>query len=322
MKTTVGIIICSAVALVLAGLVWARHADVIHDGYLLPQCIWSVAGLVAAGVASQVRYRFWGQWAAVLLSVSITLFALKLFARVVPVEHLPESPQMFRLPRCEFPPSELAKFSVVVWLAAVRWDRSDLRRRHLRTAVCGVSLGVLMCLSMANQDPVDAGIIGVLGCLFLTRSGTKSLGLAISAALGLGYACMWRLIRIQLPAIHGECARNVLADGFGRWFVLDALALTVGLALAGYIVSFRTTDPFGRKLGTGLTTLIALQTLFGLYLVLCHLPLYVGASPLHHSIGPVLFASLFQVGILVNIGREAGADSTTASFAPDSAGVM
>ena len=63
------------------------------------------------------------------------------------------------LPGHDATPAELAKLRYTAWLEAVRGELRGLRRQHERVLVVGLSLGGLLGLMLAAEEPVDGLVV-------------------------------------------------------------------------------------------------------------------------------------------------------------------
>lgn len=63
------------------------------------------------------------------------------------------------LPGHDLSPEELAGHAFTDWLEAARADLNALRARHPRVCVVGLSLGGLLTLALASEEPVDAAVV-------------------------------------------------------------------------------------------------------------------------------------------------------------------
>lgn len=87
---------------------------------------------------------------------------------------------------------------------------------------------------------------------------------------------------------------------FGTFFVIICFSIFFGRA---YFISHQCPDRFGRLLGFGLTSLLAVQTVINLGVVTGLLPITGISLPLISYGGSSLLVTLLEIGILLNISR-------------------
>ena len=63
------------------------------------------------------------------------------------------------LPGHNATPAQLARVTHAEWLAAARQDLRALRKRHECVFIAGVSLGGLLALALASEEPIDAAVV-------------------------------------------------------------------------------------------------------------------------------------------------------------------
>jgi cell division protein FtsW len=82
------------------------------------------------------------------------------------------------------------------------------------------------------------------------------------------------------------------------------VALFAVFCVRGVRAAVLTSDPFGRYLATGITSMIVVQALFNVSVVLGMLPTKGIPLPLISYGGSSLFISLASIGVLLNITQQ------------------
>jgi cell division protein FtsW len=85
---------------------------------------------------------------------------------------------------------------------------------------------------------------------------------------------------------------------------MTVVGLFAVLALAGWIVSFRAPDSFGRMVAAGITVWLSFQALVNIGGVLGLLPITGIALPFVSFGSAALIVSMAALGILVNIAQQ------------------
>ncbi len=111
-----------------------------------------------------------------------------------------------------------------------------------------------------------------------------------------------------LPEAHTDFIFAIIGEELGVAATLAVLALFALLFFYGLRISWRAPDMFGRLLAFGIALLIALQALINIAVVTGCMPTKGIPLPFISYGGSSLIASLLGVGVLLNIGRHAGAD--------------
>jgi cell division protein FtsW len=112
-----------------------------------------------------------------------------------------------------------------------------------------------------------------------------------------------------LPEAHTDMIFATIGEELGLIGAALVIAAYCAFAYAGLRVALRCRDPFGKRLATGLTTLVCGQALVNLAAVLGVAPLTGITLPFVSYGGSSLVVSLASVGVLLNIAGHAGAKS-------------
>lgn len=106
-----------------------------------------------------------------------------------------------------------------------------------------------------------------------------------------------------LPEPIGDSIFAVLAEELGFLGVVIIIILYGILSIRGFIISLQAENQFGRLLGIGIVTIIMSQASLNISAMLGILPLTGVPLPLISHGGTALMATLFEIGILLNISK-------------------
>jgi len=112
-----------------------------------------------------------------------------------------------------------------------------------------------------------------------------------------------------IPEPYNDFIFAVLAEELGLLGVVVVLALFGVLTWRGIKVSMMAPDLFGSLLALGITSLIAVQTLFNIAVVTAIVPVTGVSLPFFSYGGTSMILFLGQIGILLNISKSAHVDS-------------
>ena len=119
-----------------------------------------------------------------------------------------------------------------------------------------------------------------------------------------------------LPAPYTDSIFAVLGDELGLAGTLAVIALFFVLAYRGTRIALRARDATGALLASGITTWLVFQAWVNMGVVASLVPMTGITLPFISYGGSSLCVSLIAVGILLNIGREAGPAPARVSRAP------
>jgi cell division protein FtsW len=111
-----------------------------------------------------------------------------------------------------------------------------------------------------------------------------------------------------LPEAHTDMIFAIVGEELGLVGGLLVIAAYAAFAWAGLRIALRCRDPFGKALGTGITTLVCGQAVLNLAAVVGMAPLTGIPLPLVSYGGTSLVVTLASVGILLNIARTDGVE--------------
>jgi len=285
----------------------------VGSDFLRSQLVWCGFGLVGCVTAALVDYRRWKKISPWLLGVSAILlvlvfvpkvgFATKGAHRWIGLPHLPH-----------FQPSELAKLSLILFLAAYgeRYHR-QMGRFAEGLAIPGAIIALILGLIFVEPDRGCTILLAAVAGSILIIAGVRLLYLAAPVALasaGLVFSLIHDPMRLNriLAWLHPERSKEgvgyqayeaMIALGSGGWF---GLGLGNSRQKLGFVPEHHTDFIFsiiGEELG--LVTTLAVVVLF---MVLIACGLYI-ARRAEDKFGLLLGTGLtFMIGIqaFINMG--------------------
>ncbi|MBS4054111.1 MAG: putative lipid II flippase FtsW [Thermaerobacter sp.] len=180
-------------ALVTAGVVMVYSASfplsLTRHGhgwfFALRQMLWAIAGIVALTIASYINYRKWQQASTVLLLATILLL-LALYVPGVGFS-VQGSTRWINLGLFNLQPSEIAKVTMVMWVAAFLARKAD-RLRSFTKGTMPVLLvtGLVAGLIFDQPDLGTAVAIVLVMCLVLFAGGLPWGQIISLGVLGIG----------------------------------------------------------------------------------------------------------------------------------------
>lgn len=240
------------VALLLWGLVMVysasiampdnpRFAKYTHSYFLVRHAMWLVIAFVAALLAYQVPVSTWEKLARPLFVFSLVLLAMVLIPHVGKVVY--GARRWISLGPLSFQPSELAKFTVLLYAADYMVRKMDVKERFFRAVLpMGVAVAVVGVLLLAEPDMGAFLVIAVIamGILFLGGVNARMFFL-IAAVLLVAFGLMismseWRRERI-FAYLDPWSEKNALAKGYQLTHSLIAIGRgeIFGVGLGGSV---------------------------------------------------------------------------------------
>jgi cell division protein FtsW len=240
------------VALLLWGLVMVysasiampenpRFAKYTHTYFLLRHAMWLVIAFVAALLAYQVPVSTWEKYARPLFVFSLVLLVMVLIPHVGKVVY--GARRWISLGPLSFQPSELAKFTVLLYAADYMVRKMDVKERFFRAVLpMGAAVAVVGVLLLAEPDMGAFLVIAVIamGILFLGGVNARMFFL-IAAVLLVAFGLMismseWRRERI-FAYLDPWSEKNALAKGYQLTHSLIAIGRgeIFGVGLGGSI---------------------------------------------------------------------------------------
>jgi len=240
------------VALLLWGLVMVysasiampenpRFARYTHTYFLIRHAMWLVLALIAALLAYQVPLQTWEKMARPLFVLSLVLLALVLIPHVGKVVY--GARRWISLGPLSFQPSELAKFTVLLYAADYMVRKMDVKERFFRAVLpMGAAVAVVGVLLLAEPDMGAFLVIAVIamGILFLGGVNARMFFLIVALLLlvfGMIIALSeWRRERI-FAYLDPWSEKNALAKGYQLTHSLIAIGRgeVFGVGLGGSV---------------------------------------------------------------------------------------
>ena len=320
----------------------------------------TLLGILGMLALSFVPYRLWARLAAPALLASMALLLLVVtpgFAFLTKGTHR----WMYLGSSFSFQPSEIAKFTLICFLAASLEKRSD-RLNSFASGFLPYFALLLGHLGLLLLEPhLSATVILVLiFCAVMFAAGAKIrhfilAGAPLGAAavycvmtfepfnymkerifsfmdpnpdpLGEGWQIANSLYAIgsgglfgkgigksmqkffYIPEPYNDFIFAVMAEELGFIGVIVVLALFCVLVWRGVRVAASAAVLFGCLLALGITTLIAVQTLFNIAVVTATVPVTGVSLPFFSYGGTSMILFLGEIGILLNISKGARSDA-------------
>ena len=214
--------------------------------------------------------------------------------------------------------------SIIVLIAALLYFEPHLSA----TVIIGATGMVMVFLGGANLawliSMAACGVGGVVGLIFLlphamTRvkvwldpfsdfrgkgwQGAQSLmGVGPGGVWGLGLG-QGRQKHLFLPEPANDFIFAVICEELGMVGAILIMIVFAALILRGYQIALRAPDRFGSLLVAGITTQIAIQTIFNMGVVTGLLPVTGAALPFFSYGGTSLMMLLAEVGVILSVSR-------------------
>ena len=218
-----------------------RFANYTHTYFLIRHALWLVLALIAALLAFQVPVATWEKLARLLFVASLLLLAVVLIPHVGKVVYgarrwLPLGPLSFQ-------PSELAKFTVLLYAADYMVRKMEVKEHFFRAVLpMGAAVALVGLLLLAEPDMGAFMVIAVIamGILFLGGVNARMFFL-IASVLLVAFSLMialseWRRERI-FAYLDPWSEKNALAKGYQLTHSLIAIGRgeIFGVGLGGSV---------------------------------------------------------------------------------------
>ena len=218
-----------------------RFAKYTHTYFLTRHVMWLAMSFVAALLAFQVPVARWEKAAPWLFIASLVLLAAVLIPHVGKVVY--GARRWISLGPLSFQPSELAKFSVLLYAANYMVRKMEVKESFLRAvAPMGIAVALVGVLLLAEPDMGAFMVIAVIamGILFLGGVNVRVVVLLVAVlvvAFGLMIALSdWRRERI-FSYLDPWSEKNALAKGYQLTHSLIAIGRgeIFGVGLGGSV---------------------------------------------------------------------------------------
>jgi cell division protein FtsW len=321
MKWATTILIFCVAVLVGLGLVMLYSASMnmetgksaVGADYLLSQLVWLAFGLIGCVIAARIDYRRWKKVSPYLLVVSVILLLL-VFAPVVGIGRK-GAHRWIGLPGLpHFQPSELARLSLILFLAAYgEWFQRQMSGFRQGLVIPGCIIAVVLGLIYIEPDRGCAILLALVAGTVLIIAGVRLRFLLLAALVllaGVAFSCWHDSMRLgRISAwIHPEASREgagyqawqaMIALGSGGW---TGLGLGNGRQKLGFVPEHHTDFIFsiiGEELG-----LIATLGVVLLFIALVMCGVYI-ARRSNDTFGLLLGTGItFMIGLqaFINMG--------------------
>ena len=289
-----------------------RFAKYTHTYFLVRHVLWLVMSFVAALLAFQVPVARWEKAAPWLFIASLVLLAAVLIPHVGKVVY--GARRWIAIGPFGFQPSELAKFSVLLYAADYMVRKMEVKEHFFRAvAPMGVAVALVGVLLLAEPDMGAFMVIAVIamGILFLGGVNARMFFLiatVLMVAFGLMIALSeWRRERI-FAYLDPWSEKNALAKGYQLTHSLIAIGRgeIFGVGLGGSVEKLHWlpeahTDfllaVIGEEFG-----LIGVVCVIGLFLWLTRRMMHIGRQSIALD---RIFAGLVAQGVGIWMGFQA-----------------
>lgn len=150
----------------------------------------------------------------------------------------------------------------------------------------------LMVFLNPNADPLGAGYTIIQSKIAIGSGGLLGKGWLAGTQNQLNF----------LPERHTDFIFSVIGEEWGFLGVLVLLGLYFLMLKRGLMIIDRTTDIYGKLLGTGIVTMLAFQIFVNIAMTIGLMPVVGVPLPLISYGGSSLWTTLVAVGLLLNVG--------------------
>ena len=183
---------------------------------------------------------------------------------------------------------------------------AEIKIRELLALAGGgaVAIGILIAAAPYRMARVTAFLdpwADARGIGFQLVQSQLALGSGKWTGVGLG---MSRQKFGYLPAPHTDFIFSVIGEELGLVGTMTVVVLFMLLALAVVKIVRHTNDPFGKLLAGGIGSMIISQAFINIGGVISMMPMTGVPLPLVSSGGTSLMATLFAIGILLNLAQQ------------------
>ncbi len=210
-----------------------------HTYYLLRQLAWTMIGGIGLYIAQRIDYRFWRRVALPLFGITIILLMLVLLLPTS-VTSRGGAERWIAIGSFQFQPTEIAKFALIVYLAAWMIGRGDkLRSMTVGLIPFGLIVGLLIAIMFMQRNISSAVILTLIAIAVYFAAGANlaHIGLGMLGATSVG----WMLVQsLGHASARLRVFRDPWLDPLGGGF--QPIHALYALASGGW---------FGRGLGQG-----------------------------------------------------------------------
>lgn len=202
---------------------------------------------------------------------------------------------------------DFGTYLVIMAASFVTYFVGGARKKHIYTLIAAGIVGIVLLISFrpymlervktffdSTHDP--------RGSSWQLNQSLIAIGSGGLAGRGLGQSVQKFNF---LPEPIGDSIFAVMGEELGFLGVLFLVILYGIVGVRGYLISKASSDQFGRLLAIGIVTIILTQATLNAGSMLGILPLSGVPLPLISHGGTALMAALFELGVLLNISKEA-----------------
>jgi cell division protein FtsW len=316
-----------------------------HDAayYFKRQVLFLVLGISLALFLSRVDYDIFRRN---ILALMAGTFLLLVLAHVPGIRHTANgASRWIDLRLFTFQPSELAKFSLIAYVAYAVDRRGENFRERWSPFLPMIAVLALYVVLILKEPDFGMAVVVTATCLallFIAGFPWRLLaGCGFAGLLGVVFAIAarpYRMARLSaffdpfsqahggffgtgigagkqklfyLPEVHTDYIFSVIGEELGFAGVVVVGACFMTLVWVGFRIARRARDPFGKYLALGVSTVIGLQALANMMVGLKMLPPKGMVLPFISYGGSSLILHLAAIGILTNISMK-GAEGIVA----------
>jgi len=209
-------------------------------------------------------------------------------------------------------------FSVAATLVAAGVRPADLGKIGLVIGVLALLMAVVEPYRMARLTSFLNPSADAAGAGFQAAQAKIALGSGGLFGEGLGNGVQKAF---YLPEAHTDMITAVIGEELGLVGIAGVVGLFAMFGYAGLKTAQKAKDIYGKLLVTGLTSLVLVQAIINLFAVMGMAPLTGVPLPFVSYGNSSLMASLFAVGLILNVAR-GGAAASARRATPTGAGKL
>jgi cell division protein FtsW len=204
-------------------------------------------------------------------------------------------------------------FAVGATLVAAGAQPRDLGKIALAIGVGALLMAIVEPYRMARLTSFLHPTDSAEGAGFQAAQAKIALGSGGPLGVGIGNGVQKAF---YLPEAHTDMISAVIGEELGMVGIIGVVGLFGMFGYAGLKVAQKAKDTYGKLLVAGLTSLIVVQAIINLFAVMGLAPLTGVPLPFVSYGNSSLMASLFAVGLILNVAR--GGSGGTVSTSPGS----
>ncbi len=202
---------------------------------------------------------------------------------------------------------DFGTYFVIVVASFVTYFVGGARKKHIYTLIVSGLLGAVLLISL--RPYMLERIKTFVNSAHDPRGSSWQLNQSLIALGGGGLTGRGLGQSVQkfnyLPEPIGDSVFAVLGEELGFMGVIILMILYGIVGVRGYLISKNAGDQFGRLLAIGIVAILLAQTTLNIGSMLGLMPLTGVPLPLVSHGGTALMAALFEIGVLLNISKQA-----------------